>query len=130
MQKLQGDTLTYSKEVGNCYTASLYLGLISLLDTCSEDLTNHRIGFYSYGSGSVGEFFSGIVQENYHAALHTKYHRQMLAERTELTQAEYEAFYSFKYPRDGSSVILPKHQTGKFRLSGLQQHKRIYETVK
>jgi len=43
-----GLTLNYSRDTGNCYTASLYEGLVSLLDH-SHDLSDARIGFYSYG---------------------------------------------------------------------------------
>lgn len=121
------DSLHYARQIGNCYTASLYIGLISLLENQTKDLTDKRLGFYSYGSGCVGEFFSGIVQPGYRDALHTHFHHTLLKYRTELSQHEYEQFYHFPYPTDGSSVNLPKHHTGQFRLSGLTQHKRIYK---
>ena len=122
-------SLAYSKTIGNCYTASLYLGLISLLENKSEDLSNQRIGFYSYGSGAVAEYFSGRIVENYQSVLHKDYHENLLESRKALTQHEYEDFYHFRYPTDGSRFIFPRHQTGKFRLAMLDQHKRIYETV-
>ena len=37
--------------MGNCYTASMYVGLASLLEQSDRDLTGKRIGLFSYGSG-------------------------------------------------------------------------------
>lgn len=124
-----GFSLKYGKLIGNSYSASLYVGLTALLDSIKEDLAGKRIGFYSYGSGCVAEYFSGIIQPNYKKVLDTAHHKNMLDERTELTHAEYQAFYSFKYPEDGSRLEIPKHQTGKFRLAAIDNHKRIYEAV-
>ena len=121
--------LAYSRKIGNSYTASLYVGLISLLDLSEDDLTGKRIGFYSYGSGCVAEYFSGTVQAGYRTILNTTQHQQMLAKRTALTYSEYETFYSFKYPQDGSACEIPKHITGQFRLAAINDHKRIYEKL-
>lgn len=124
-----GFSLQYGKLIGNSYSASLYIGLTALLDSIKEDLAGKRIGFYSYGSGCVAEYFSGVVQPNYKKVLDTAHHKNMLDERAELTHAEYQAFYSFKYPEDGSRLEIPKHQTGKFRLAAIDNHKRIYEAL-
>ncbi len=121
-------TLNYGMLTGNCYSAALYISLLSLLDTCPEDLTDARVGLYSYGSGCVGEFFSGIVQQQYQEALNTKKHQNLFSERNELTYAEYEEFCNFKLPTDDSHLAIAKHETGKFRLSAIDQHKRIYES--
>lgn len=122
-------TLTYGRLIGNSYTASLYVGLTALLDLTSENLTDARLGFYSYGSGCVAEYFSGVVQSQYQSQLDTAHHAAMLADRKELTYAEYEAFYNFKYPEDGSHCLIPQHTAGKFRLAAIENHKRIYEAV-
>jgi hydroxymethylglutaryl-CoA synthase len=61
--------------------------------------------------------------------LETGYHQAMLANRTALGYDEYEAFYSFKYPQDGSYCKMPIHQTGEFRLASIEDHKRHYEKV-
>jgi hydroxymethylglutaryl-CoA synthase len=122
-------SLEYGRQIGNSYTASLYVGLTALLDLTKENLAGKRLGFYSYGSGCVAEYFSGVVQENYQQALDAAHHEQMLAQRKELTYSEYEAFYSFHYPEDGSRCELPQYQTGQFRLAAIDHHKRIYEKV-
>jgi hydroxymethylglutaryl-CoA synthase len=122
------NTLAYSRVVGNCYTAALYLGLISLLEN-SQNLAHQRVGFYSYGSGCIGEFFSGVIQPHYQSFLNTLYHQTLLDQRKELNTSQYEEFYSFQTPTDGSSMIIPKHKKTGFRLSHLEHHKRIYERV-
>lgn len=119
--------LAYTRQIGNSYSASLYIGLASLLENNMHDLSGTRIGFYSYGSGCMAEFFSGIVQPNYRAYLATEYHAQLLAERSYLNYADYENFYQFKYCEDGSQQIIPNFMLGNFRLAQIYQHKRIYE---
>lgn len=121
--------MVYSRKIGNSYSASLYVGLASLLDNIQHDLANKRIGFYSYGSGCVAEYFSGIVQPGYRQALHTSYHASMLGNQQQLTYDEYEAFYQFEYVEDGTEQIIPEYNTGFFRLAALKGHKRIYERV-
>lgn len=126
----QFDTsLQYGRQIGNSYTAALYVGLTSLLDLIADDLTGKRIGFYSYGSGCVAEYFSGVVEPGYRNALHTAYHTDLLASRTLLTYDEYEAFYNFDYNEEGRDQDIPVYETGLFRLTNLQKHKRIYEEV-
>ncbi len=120
-------SLEYGRQIGNSYTASLYVSLASLLDLTQEDLSGKRIGFYSYGSGCVAEFFSGVVQPGYQKVLNTVQHQKLLVNRIALTYAEYTAFYSFKYPQDGSLCEIPRYQTGPFRLVAIRDHRRIYE---
>ena len=125
-QRVIGESLIYSRSAGNCYSASLYVGLCSLLDHAVEDLAGRRIGFYSYGSGCVGEFFSGVVQKDYRGSLFTEAHQQMLAGRTELTFQQYEDIYHYGIPTDGGEHTFPQYRTGPFRFAGMQDHKRIY----
>jgi hydroxymethylglutaryl-CoA synthase len=127
LQKQLEASLDYARQIGNSYTASLYIGLISLLDLAQENLENKRIGFYSYGSGCVAEFFSGVIQPGYQKMLNPTFHQTLLRERTALTYSEYEAFYSFKYPQDGSVCEISPHKTGAFRLAAIRDHQRIYE---
>lgn len=121
--------LEYGRQMGNSYSASLYVALASLLDNASEDLSGKRIGFYSYGSGCVAEYFSGVVQAGYKQGLNTEYHQQLLTTRTRLNHDEYEQFYQFKYVEDGSDQDIPVYHTGAFRLTKMQQHKRMYEKL-
>lgn len=121
-----GPTLQYGRVVGNCYTAALYLSLLSLLENATQDLRHRRIGFYSYGSGCVAEFFSGVIQEDYQTMLDRTYHQDLLANRKALSLKEYEAFYNFRHPIEEPAFAFPIHHNGLFRLAAIEQHKRIY----
>jgi len=120
------NSLFYSREIGNCYTASLYLGIISLLEMVKNDLTNKYVGLYSYGSGCAGEYFCARVVPGYKKMLNTEEHAYFLRQRFELSYDEYEKFYNFKLPEDGSEFTVPEYNTGKFKLKGMENHKRIY----
>ncbi len=122
-------SLFYNRIVGNSYTAALYVSLLSLLDNDPEDLSGQRIGFYSYGSGCVGEFFAGQVQPGYRDHLQTDLNQSLLKHRTELSYDQYQQFYTFQLPTDGGDCLLPKYNTGQFRLSKISQHKRFYDPV-
>ena len=127
LEKVIGESLLYSREAGNCYSASLYVGITSLLDNCEDDLGGKRIGLYSYGSGCVGEFFSGVVQPGYREELLVEEHQNLLAERTELTFQQYEDIYNYGIPQDGGEHVFAQYRTGPFRFAGLDAHKRVYE---
>lgn len=126
LQQHIGHSLTYGRQIGNSYSASLYVGLTSLLDSVKENLEGSRVGFYSYGSGCVAEYFSGVLQPGYREALNTLEHQTIFKNRVSLSYQEYEAFYNFHYPEDGSSLDIPRYQAG-FRLAGMRDHKRLYE---
>lgn len=124
---LSKSSLLYSEQMGNSYTASLFIGLSSLLENEQEDLTGKRIGFFSYGSGAVGEFFSGRVLPGYKQFLNKERHQELLSSRTKIDIAEYEEFYQFQLPEDDSISSLPRFCTGPFRLRSIDNHRRIYE---
>lgn len=124
-----GNALIYSRRMGNSYTASLYISFASVLDHAEQDLSGKRIGFYSYGSGCVAEYFSGVIQPGYQKVLDTAHHHAMLNDRVSLEYPQYETFYSYHHPEDGENSVLPRHRTGQFRFAGMQDHKRIYEKV-
>lgn len=86
------DAVDYNRYVGNIYTGSLYLSLISLLE--NRDLSSgDTIGLFSYGSGSVGEFFSGTLVDGYEQHLAKDAHRDLLNQRKELSVEDYETFF-------------------------------------
>ncbi|WP_207063843.1 hydroxymethylglutaryl-CoA synthase [Motiliproteus sp. SC1-56] len=119
-------SLHYNRLIGNSYTASMYVGLVSLLENAGTDLAGKQIGFFSYGSGCVAEFFTGRVVEGYQRYLHRERHQHLLAERTELSYAQYLELYNFQHPTDGGEYTFPEQTTGRFRLGGMNQHKRLY----
>ena len=122
------DSLHYNRLIGNSYTASLYIGLTSLLERSTRDLTDNRIGLFSYGSGCMAAYFSGVVLPHYRHFLRSNRTAEQFDTRQRLTVETYEAFYGSELPEDGSVYRTPRHETGPFRLCGLDAHKRIYET--
>jgi len=57
-----------SSEIGNMYTASIFMSLISSLEDAvknDKNFVNKKIGFISYGSGSKAKIFEGTIQENW-----------------------------------------------------------------
>ena len=124
-----GPSLVYPRTVGNCYTAGLYLSFLSLLENRMDDLSHQRIGFYSYGSGCSGEFFSGVVEPTYRQMLNKADHWAFLERREGLSLEAYEAFYRFAYPTDGSLLEIPRYTTKGFRLAEINQHKRLYVSI-
>ncbi len=69
LQKHFDQSILYSQKVGNIYTGSLFLGLLSLLENTDSLKAGDKIALYSYGSGAVAEFFSGELVEGYEAYL-------------------------------------------------------------
>jgi hydroxymethylglutaryl-CoA synthase len=122
-----GQTTAYNAVVGNSYTASMYLGLAALLDH-ADDLTGEAIGFLSYGSGSVAEFFAGTVVPGYREHLRAVAHREAIDRRRPLDYAAYRELHERSFPTEGGDHPTPSQTTGPFRLAALRNHKRIYET--
>ncbi|MDU0405555.1 Hydroxymethylglutaryl-CoA synthase [Lactococcus lactis] len=86
--------IVYNRRVGNLYTGSLYLSLISLLENSDKLSAGQRIGLFSYGSGTVAEFFSGELVEGYENHLLKIEHQSMLDARTRLSIPEYENMFN------------------------------------
>jgi hydroxymethylglutaryl-CoA synthase len=118
-------TTTYNRVIGNSYTASLYVALASLLDH-ADDLTGEAIGFLSYGSGSVAEFFAGTVVPGYRAQLRSDMHREAISRRQDIDYDTYRELHQRVTPDDGGEHPLPRQTTGPYRFAGLSRHKRIY----
>src|SRR5699024_344741 len=120
----------YNRYVGNIYTGSLYLSLISLLETHHELNAGDTIGLFSYGSGSVGEFFSGKIVEGYRDALDIEGHKNLLNHRTEISVDTYEAFFKrFDNLEFNHEVELANESKGIFYLESIHNHIRNYNTL-
>lgn len=105
LMKRYEESITYSRNVGNLYTGSLFLGLISLLEVSNELAAGSKIGLFSYGSGAVSEFFSGRLVEGFKDQLAIKAHQELLDTRTKLTISEYETIFSQTLPKNGESAV-------------------------
>ncbi len=84
------DALIYNALIGNSCSASLYISLISLIDNCKRNLAGKRIGMYSYGSGSVAEYYSLVISDRYKNTLFSDSNKENLANRIEISFDEYE----------------------------------------
>jgi hydroxymethylglutaryl-CoA synthase len=117
----------YNKIVGNIYTGSLYLSLLSLLEQKGDLEPGSRIGLYSYGSGSVGEFFTGVLQDNYQEHLHVSQHTSLFSNRSEISIPEYEALFEETLPADGSTLELDvTSDPASICVTGIMDHMRQY----
>lgn len=57
-----------SGKIGNMYTASIFMGMLSALCLKAEngeDLANQKFGFIAYGSGSKAKCFEGTIMPNW-----------------------------------------------------------------
>ncbi|MBA5724372.1 hydroxymethylglutaryl-CoA synthase [Candidatus Liberibacter sp.] len=127
IEKSIGKTTIYNRLIGNSYTASLYIAFLSLLDHSSENIAGKRVGFFSYGSGCMAEFFSGIIQEDYPKKSHKESHYNMINSRVPVTYEVYRNLHHDVLPSDDGNLDIAHTTTGPFRLAGIRNHKRIYE---
>ncbi|PTH66617.1 hydroxymethylglutaryl-CoA synthase [Staphylococcus arlettae] len=119
----------YNRYVGNIYTGSLYLSLISLLETRTFE-AGQSIGLFSYGSGSVGEFFSGTLVAGYQDALNIDGHKALLNNRTELSVADYESYFArFDNLEFNHDIELADEQNAIFYLNEINNNIRHYNTL-
>ncbi|MFB6893868.1 hydroxymethylglutaryl-CoA synthase family protein [Kitasatospora sp. NPDC056327] len=81
--------LRYATQVGNVYSAALYLALCSLVDHV-ELSAPKRLGMFSYGSGCASEFYSGVVTPAGRRRLAGRGIAAAIADRRPLTVPEYE----------------------------------------
>lgn len=127
LQEQLAPSLTYNSEIGNSYTASVYISLCALLDNIDLDLTDKKVAIFSFGSGCASEFFYGKVVAGYKAKIHSQAHKETLDSRTAVSFKEYLNFYNFSLPTNGEEVHLEHETRGKFRLSAVKNHYRLYE---
>ena len=114
-----------SREVGNLYTGSLYLGLLSLLLN-GDVQPGERIGLFSYGSGAEGEFYSGILQSGWEQAVVDP--TAFLEKRTQVSVAEYEDLFNAQLGMNADDVTFDTTKdSAPFVLAGQKDHQRIYE---
>ena len=122
-------SILYSQRVGNIYTGSLFLGLLSLLENDPQLKAGDRIALFSYGSGAVSEIFSANLVPGFEQLL---YHKRMekLDQRTVLSVADYERLFYEEVDLDpsGNQVFeAATHQT--FALTEIKEHQRTYQKV-
>jgi hydroxymethylglutaryl-CoA synthase len=97
-----------SSRVGNIYTGSILLALMSQLETDMQegnDLAGAKIGFFAYGSGSKAKVFEGELQAQWQEVVRGFGLFERLENRTELDYDTYEALHRGKLT---GSVLAPQ----------------------
>ncbi|MDC0007189.1 hydroxymethylglutaryl-CoA synthase, partial [Winogradskyella sp.] len=96
--KIAGGELA-SSEIGNMYTASIFMSLLSLLSNSynkNETITDNTIGFIAYGSGSKSKVFEGVIQKNWASKIAPIQLFQNLENRTSIEVNTYENLHQTK----------------------------------
>jgi len=129
-------SLRLPSQVGNIYTGSLYLALLSLLHYEAAELAGARIGLFSYGSGCAAEFFAGRVRPEAADLLTALDVTAPLRDRQRLSVAEYEVLRRGDAQADqrpaeteasitpGAALTLPEQSPRYFGID--QKERRIY----
>ncbi len=86
-----------SQETGNLYTASIFLALMSTLESDwaeKTQLDKKRFGFVAYGSGSKAKVFEGTVQPGWEKVVQHFQVFSKLKNRQEIDYDQYEALHN------------------------------------
>ena len=122
-------SILYSQKVGNIYTGSLFLGLLSLLENSENLKAGDKIALFSYGSGAVAEIFSANLVEGYEKQL-TTHRLEQLNQRQELTVAAYEElFFAEAQLDENGSAVFSDYDDQVYALVQIDQHQRKYIKV-
>ncbi len=117
----------FSKNVGNIYTGSLYLSLLSSLLHDPNLKAGDRLGAFSYGSGAVAEFFSLELVEGFAEQLPKEEVQALFDQRQQISVEDYEDHYLDQLVEDGSDQALDLTQDpSPVVLAGIEGHERQY----
>lgn len=116
-----------NREVGNLYTGSLYLSLISLLANGNVK-AGDKLGLFSYGSGAEGEFYPVKLQPGFENAFSSQQIEANLAKRTKVSVTEYESIFNSQLGMNTADISLNLDtDPNQFVLASIQDQKRIYQ---
>ncbi|GAB4159160.1 MAG: hydroxymethylglutaryl-CoA synthase [Winogradskyella sp.] len=111
-----------SSEIGNMYTASIFMSFLSLLSDSFNndlDLSGKTIGFIAYGSGSKSKVFEGVVQDRWMTKIATVRLFETLSERTSIDVETYENIHR-------SKLEIPIHKGSKISLDFIERNETNY----
>ncbi|RRD38936.1 hydroxymethylglutaryl-CoA synthase [Leptotrichia sp. OH3620_COT-345] len=121
-------SIVYNQKIGNIYTGSLYLSLLSLLENSNNLKSGDSIAMYSYGSGAVGEIFSVTLAENFKKSLRID-RKTEFSKRHRLSVNEYEKiFFEEITVNEEGNFDLNNSDDSIFSLEKIENHKRIYKS--
>lgn len=126
-QNIYPASTVLNRQVGNLYTGSLYLSLISLLIFAEELNSGDVLGLFSYGSGAVAELITGILQPQYLDALDKNMIIAHFDRREKLSIEAYEEIFSQSLTTTEEVVEVSEGTDGEgFYLSRIDAHRRYY----
>ena len=120
------DSRLYNRQVGNLYTGSLYLSLLSLLENNNDLKSGDRLGLFSYGSGAQGEFFAMLLRKDYRKYLMNTTN-EFLQKRTRISVEEYEKIYLRSVHYENNSELDLDMDDAQFILTGIKENQRQYK---
>ncbi|MDB9882790.1 hydroxymethylglutaryl-CoA synthase [Bacteroidia bacterium] len=116
-----------SSQMGNLYTASIFLGLMSSLEY-SEPQKDDKLLFFAYGSGSKAKVFEGKLVDGFKAVMNKWQSKEVLSSRQEISFDDYIRIRTQK-------AHVPLSKTSKIQqissgISETNRFERIYELKK
>jgi hydroxymethylglutaryl-CoA synthase len=130
-------SLRYAARVGSTYGASNFVGLCGLIKSVGELNPGDRIGFFSYGSGAMGEFYSATICPEAKATIENMKIDEALDQRKEILFKDYETIETIREQSIEQANVAPdftlldnwyeKHYAGKHYLV-LKEVKDFYRT--
>jgi len=130
-------SLIFNRRMGGTYAASIFISLLGLAAS-TEAVNGRRVGIYSYGSGSAGEFYSGVFGHDAQAiALSAHLHGRLDArqaasvqdyEEAEMARACFIDAGDFRIPTTGLRDLYARHYAGRKCLvfAGARDYVREY----
>lgn len=125
-EKKMASSLEASAIIGNLYTASMYMGLRSLLEfeyKKGVELEGKRVGFGSYGSGSSAMVFSGTIQPDYKEVVKEMNLEEEIGIRTKLSMEEYERLHDGRVLTLDESILHNRREFVLIKIGGITADK-------
>ena len=130
-------SLMYARRVGSTYGSSNFLGICGIVMGAPAMKAGDRISFFSYGSGAIGEFYSGFLCPEARSVVAGMGIDARLDARREVSVEEYETIEKMREQAIEQACFTPdfslprgwydEHYKGKKRLV-LRQVKDFYRT--
>ena len=96
----------FSSEIGNIYSASIFMALLSCLHSITN-INQGKIGFFSYGSGSKSKVFEGSLVNGWQSKVNVSLMQNTLQNRTAISFKEY---YLLHTKRIEKSLLQPNNE--------------------
>ena len=121
-------SIMLGKQVGNIYTGSLYLSLISSLIYNPQLKAGDSLALFSYGSGAVAEILLGSLQAGFDQEIDSEAILNHFDRRKKLSIDEYETMYRQAINNmEGQDIQCEQPTEPGFYLEKVENHQRIYK---